>query len=174
MVLIGLDKSPHGFNRLVGLTGPGIGAPNAMVRPLASGEDVAMARLPKLSIAAKLYAIVGLLASATAVVGAVAVTNSRTQSRLLDEFESSFLGTQNVQLVNGLVYAVVMESRGIYMSPDIPTAKPYGANLLKFNDRITQLVADWRKTVQADDAEQFEQFSKRIGQFVEFRKELVR
>src|ERR1700730_17266584 len=158
MVLIGLDKSPHGFNRLVGLTGPGIGAPNAMVRPLASGEDVAMARLPKLSIAAKLYAIVGLLASATAVVGAVAVTNSRTQSRLLDEFESSFLGTQNVERVNGLVYAVVMESRGVYMSPDIPTAKRYGDLLLKFNARIENVVQEWRKKVRADDAAQFEEF----------------
>ena len=32
----------------------------------------------------------------------------------------------NVERVNGLIYAVVMESRGIYMSPDIPGAKRYG------------------------------------------------
>ena len=33
---------------------------------------------------------------------------------------------------------------------------------------------DWRKNVRGDDAAQFEEFAKRIAQFIEFRKELVR
>ncbi len=32
------------------------------------------------------------------------------------DYETSLTGTQNVERVNGLIYAVVMESRGIYMS----------------------------------------------------------
>jgi methyl-accepting chemotaxis protein len=60
------------------------------------------------------------------------------------------------------------------MSPDIPTAKRYGELLLKFNDRIAAVVLDWRKNVRSDDAAQFEEFSKRIAQFIDFRKELVR
>jgi methyl-accepting chemotaxis protein len=73
-----------------------------------------------------------------------------------------------------LIYAVVMESRGVYMSPDIPTAKKYGEGLLKFNARIEKVVQDWRKNVRADDAAQFEVFAERIAQFIKFRKELVR
>src|SRR5262245_52337027 len=90
------------------------------------------------------------------------------------EYETSLVGTQNVERVNGLVYAVVMESRGIYMSPDIPTAKRYGDLLLKFNERIVRVVDTWRKNVRGDDAPTFADFEKRIAQFIEFRKELVR
>ena len=36
------------------------------------------------------------------------------------------------------------------------------------------MVKNWESIVQADDAEQFAVFKKRIEQFVEFRKELVR
>jgi methyl-accepting chemotaxis protein len=67
-----------------------------------------------------------------------------------------------------------MESRGIYMSPDIATAKKYAAGLLKFNDQIGAVVKDWERVVRADDADQFGQFAKRIAQFQEFRRELVR
>jgi methyl-accepting chemotaxis protein len=68
----------------------------------------------------------------------------------------------------------VMESRGIYMSPDVTAAKRFGDLLLKFNDRIVKVVDDWRKKVRADDSQQFAAFEQRITQFVNFRKELVR
>ena len=80
----------------------------------------------------------------------------------------------NIERVNALVYAVVMESRGIYMSSDLPTVKKYAAGLLKFNDQIAVVVERWRKLVREDDAAQFEAFAKRIAQFRDFRKELVR
>jgi methyl-accepting chemotaxis protein len=133
-----------------------------------------MASLPKLSIAAKLYAIFALLAAAAVALAAVAVVGSRDQAALTSELETAVRGTVNVEQVNGLIYAVVMESRGIYMSPDIPTAKKFGAPLLKFVDKMGEVVKDWRKVVRADDAEQFGQFASRIAQFQEFRRELVR
>jgi len=52
--------------------------------------------------------------------------------------------------------------------------KQYGEGLLKFNERILDVVRRWEAIVQADDAEQFATFKKRIEQFVDFRKELVR
>ena len=67
-----------------------------------------------------------------------------------------------------------MESRGVYMSTQPADVKKFGDGLLKFNDKILAVVKDWESIVQADDAEQFATFKKRIEQFVEFRKELVR
>src|SRR3954464_11294630 len=131
-------------------------------------------KLPSLSIAAKLYTIFALLATVTVALSLMAVLNARSNTTLSKEFERAFLGTQNVERVNGLIYAVVMESRGIYMSPDIPSAKRYGTLLLQFNDRIAAVVTDWRRHVGAADAEQFAAFEKRIQQFMQFRKELVR
>src|SRR5207342_2182441 len=52
--------------------------------------------------------------------------------------------------------------------------KKYGDGLLKFNEQILGVVKNWQALVQADDAEQFATFKKRVEQFVEFRKELVR
>jgi methyl-accepting chemotaxis protein len=131
-------------------------------------------KLPQFSIAAKLYLIFALLAAVTVALATVAVSNARRHAALTDEFRSAFLGTLNVKLVNGLIYAVVMESRGIYMSSDVATAKVYADGLLVFNDRIGEVVAEWQRTVRSDDEPLFNVFALRIQQFRDFRRELVR
>jgi methyl-accepting chemotaxis protein len=131
-------------------------------------------RLPQLSIATKLYVIFALLATMTVGLAAVAVYNAHRHATLTDDFESAYSGALNVQRVDALIYAVVMESRGIYMSSDVPTAKVYGAGLHVFNDRITQVVKEWRTSVRAEDAVLFEPFARRLQQFQDFRRELVR
>src|SRR5882757_6282264 len=131
-------------------------------------------RPPSLSVAAKLYAIVVFLGIATVALAGITVINARYQASMTSEYETSLVGTQNVERVDGLIYAVVMESRGVYMSSDIGTAKKYGEGLLKFNTRIEKVVQDWRRGLRADDTPKFEEFAKRIAQFIEFRKELVR
>jgi len=133
-----------------------------------------MLRLPKLSIAAKLYAVFTLLGVITLLLAAVAAFNARDQAALTHDFEAAFQGSQNVERVNALIYAVVMESRGIYMSPDIPTAKKFGAGLLKFNAQIGDVVKEWQRIVKPENAEQFAAFAQRIDQFMQFRRELVR
>jgi methyl-accepting chemotaxis protein len=130
--------------------------------------------LPKLSIAAKLYAIFALLATTTIALSVVAVSSARHHAALTDEFDSANAGTWNVERVNGLIYAVVMESRGVYMSSDMATSKVYADGILKFNAQIAKVVEDWKKSVRGDDAELFGQFAKRIAQFIEFRHELAR
>jgi methyl-accepting chemotaxis protein len=133
-----------------------------------------MSKLPQFSISTKLYALFALLAGLTVALAMYAVYNSREHAELSNEMRAAAHGARSVERVNSLIYAVVMESRGIYMSPDVATAKRYGTNLLKFSGEIATTVADWHKIVQADDAAQFDEFSKRIKQFIEFRRELVR
>lgn len=130
--------------------------------------------MPRLSIAAKLYVIFGLLALSIIVLVATMLAIWSVNKSLADDVNYASSGLRNVEKTNGLVYAVVMESRGIYMAPNSAAAKKFGDNLLKFNTRIEQLVAEWGKTVKDDDAADFEAFSKRIRQFVDFRSELVR
>src|SRR5262245_16481095 len=123
-----------------------------------------MPHMPRLTVVAKLYGIFTLLALTTVALAGIAVVNARHHAAIMGEYENSLVGTQNVERVNGLIYAVVMESRGIYMSPDIPAAKRFGDLLLKFNERIAQVVEEWRARVRADDAEKFQEISKRIQQ----------
>jgi methyl-accepting chemotaxis protein len=128
----------------------------------------------RLSLAMKLYAVFALFALLTAAITALSDYNTRRNAELIDAIETASRAGLNVERVNSLVYAVVMESRGVYMSSEPATVKKYGEGLLKFNDQILGVVKNWESIVQADDAEQFATFKKRIEQFIEFRKELVR
>jgi methyl-accepting chemotaxis protein len=129
---------------------------------------------PRHSLAVKLYAIFALFAVLTGAITWLSTYNARRAAELTQAIETANLAALNVQRVNSLVYAVVMESRGVYMSSDAPTVRKYGEGLLKFNGDILGVVDKWQAIVQADDAEQFAAFKKRITQFVEFRAELVR
>ena len=133
-----------------------------------------MLKLPKLSIAAKLYCIFALFAAVTALLAFASNLNTRQQAQLGEEVAVAAEAAEHIERVNALIYAVVMESRGIYMSSDVPTVKKYAEGLLKFNDQIANVVTRWQKIVRGDDAEQFAAFAKRVDQFREFRKELVR
>jgi methyl-accepting chemotaxis protein len=128
----------------------------------------------KLSLATKLYSIFALFALLVAAITALSDYNTRQNAALTEAVATASRAALNVERVNSLVYAVVMESRGVYMSTEAAVVKKYGEGLLKFNDSILGVVKNWEALVQADDAEQFATFKKRIEQFIDFRKELVR
>lgn len=128
----------------------------------------------RFTLAARLYAIFALFAMLTAAIAMLSNYNSRRSADLAAAIETANAAALNVERVNSLVYAVVMESRGVYMSTEPAVVKKYGDGLLKFNAQILDVVKRWETIVRADDAEQFATFKKRIEQFVEFRKELVR
>jgi len=131
-------------------------------------------KLPNFSIATKLYLIFALLATVTVALATITVSNARRHAALTEEFRAAFTGAMNVELVNGLIYAVVMESRGIYMSQDIPTAKVYAEGLIVLNERIGEVVHAWQRSIGPEDAALFKTFAERIAKFQEFRRELVR
>lgn len=128
----------------------------------------------RFSLAAKLYSVFALFAVLIAAITVLSDYNTRRNAELMEAVDTASRAALNVERVNSLVYAVVMESRGIYMSTEPAVVKKYGDGLLKFNGQILAVVKDWQSIVRADDAEQFAAFKKRIEQFVDFRKELVR
>src|SRR3954453_7378718 len=128
----------------------------------------------RLSLAAKLYSIFALFAVLVAAITALSDYNTRQNAALTEAVATASRAALNVERVNSLVYAVVMESRGVYMSTDSAVVKKYGDGLLKFNETILDVVKNWQSLVQADTPKPFPSFKKRIEQFVDFRKELVR
>jgi methyl-accepting chemotaxis protein len=128
----------------------------------------------RLSLAAKLYAIFALFGLMTAAITVLSDYNARQNLALTHEIETANRAALNVERVNSLVYAVVMESRGVYMSADGTAAKKFCDGVLAFNEQILSVVKRWEAIVESDDANEFAAFKKRIEQFIEFRKELVR
>src|SRR5690349_5877331 len=143
---------------------PGVGA--AVVLQMHSNSAVT-SMTSRLSLAAKLYSIFGLFALLTAAITALSDYNTRRNTELTEAVSTASRAALNVERINSLVYAVVMESRGVYMSTDAAVVKKYGEGLLVFNQRILEVVKTWEALVQADDAEQFAAFKKRVQQFVE-------
>jgi methyl-accepting chemotaxis protein len=121
--------------------------------------------LPKLSIAARLYAIFALMAATTVALSMVAVSQARDHAALTDEFESANAGSWNVERINGLIYASVMETRGIYMSADRAEAAKYADSLVKVTDQISGVIGDWQRSVRNSDAVAFSQFAVRINEY---------
>ncbi|WP_156433712.1 PAS-domain containing protein [Bradyrhizobium retamae] len=127
-----------------------------------------------LSVAEKIYGIAAGLMVVTVVLMVMSIQSVRRQTGYRHLQASSAQAAANVSQANGLIYAIVMESRGIYMSTERAKVKGYADELLKRSRELAGVMERWQKTVRADDVEQFTAFKRRIDQFIEFRRELVR
>jgi methyl-accepting chemotaxis protein len=76
--------------------------------------------------------------------------------------------------LNSIVNAVVMESRGIYMSKDSEAAKPFAKNLLGYLDQMEKLIPLYEKTQPADRQAAFADRKKLMQDFITFRRETAR
>jgi len=127
-----------------------------------------------LGIRTKIHVIVGLFVAVIGLLLFTSIHSVRLQTAFRQDLAASASAALNVERVNGLIYAIVMESRGIYMSTERMVVKRYSDALLKRNRELDSVVAEWQKTVRTDDAEQFAVVKRRITQFINFRNELVR
>jgi hypothetical protein len=91
----------------------------------------------------RIYSVIvflGFLPMLGAAVALVAMDLSRHNEADLDR---AARGTIYLERVNGLVYAVVMESRGVYMYADWRAAEPFATNLIR--SPRARFRAQWRK-----------------------------
>lgn len=130
--------------------------------------------LGRWKIGSKLYLIVGLLAVIAAAIGSLgadAMRNYNEKVRLIDRASNrEFIGER----VNGLIYAVVMDSRGIYMSTTRKESEKFAPPLLANLARVAELMQRWSALVEPDDAALMERANARVEEFIRFRTELVR
>jgi methyl-accepting chemotaxis protein len=130
--------------------------------------------VPKLSIAAKLYAIFTLMATTTLVLAAITALGARHHAALTEKFESANAGSWNVERVNALIYAVEAHSRAIYLAASREDAAAAADALMKANDQIGPVIADWQGNVSNTDAAAFSDFAVRLSEFQNYPRELAR
>jgi methyl-accepting chemotaxis protein len=83
-------------------------------------------------------------------------------------------GQTYLERINGLVYAIVMDSRGIYMSTDWPTAESYGNGIVKSADELRSVTRLWEGTVEPEHRPEYADTRTTVDEFINFRTELVR
>jgi methyl-accepting chemotaxis protein len=127
-----------------------------------------------LGIEGKIYGVVFLLALVTLLATGIGFTGMRSYhdqvAAMTQASERALLGER----IDGLVTAVVMDSRGIYMSADKAEAEKFGPALLENLTKLEQLAAQWLALAPIDRREQFAAAASKISEFVHFRTELVR
>ncbi|BBO07256.1 MULTISPECIES: PAS-domain containing protein [Bradyrhizobium] len=150
--------------------GSGFGAGTNLLKKfvrLARGADT-------LTVAEKVYSIAAFLAIVTTFLLVMSVQSVRLQTTYRHMHVTAAEAAIGVGRINALIYAIVMESRGIYMSADRRAMKPFADGLVRRNHELAEAVKSMEKNVGNDDAELFASFRQRIMQFIDFRQELVR
>ena len=128
----------------------------------------------RFSLKTKLVIVIGLMGVVPIVGVAFNSYNLSAVRQAGAKRDIAWHGVQYLEHINGLVYAVVMESRGIYMSPDWKTAEPFAKNLLRDLDQIDATARLWSDDVVESERAKIENLQRDIDQFIAFRKELVR
>lgn len=130
--------------------------------------------LAKLRIGTKIYAVVGLLSVVSiviAVLALLALTNYNSRfAEMQNASQRSFIGEQ----INSLIYAVVMDSRGVYMSRDTAEAEKFGKPLLKNLQEIKNLITAWRELLPPQRKNETDRAAANTDKFIQFRTETVR
>ena len=100
-----------------------------------------------LRIGTKIYLVVGLLGLIAVGIGGIAIDVMATYNARVDEITLASKRALSGEQMNGLVLAVVMDSRGVYMSRDRTEVEKFGAPLVKNLDRMGALVSASRQLI---------------------------
>lgn len=148
---------------------------NSRQPPLGSTAGTRAHReIKALGIGGKLLGVVLALAAVALLAAGLGVSGMRSYhdqvAAMTRASSRALLGEQ----MDKLVTAVVMESRGIYMSADLTEAEKFAPTLLKSLATLQQKTMDWVALAPAAEREQFADAAGKVDDFVRFRKELVR
>ena len=127
--------------------------------------------IPILGGVSAVGAALGVVALLVGVIGVHAVYNTNKEVRALEAGANRAIFAERA---NSLVYAVVMDSRGIYMSSKATDRANYGAGVMKFLAELDVNMAAWKEHVAPEDREDFVRAQARAQEFIRFRTELVR
>ena len=141
---------------------------------LGTTDKVVARKTHGFGIQGKIYGIVSLLALLTLLATWIGYSGMRSYheqvAAMTRASERALLGER----MDGLVTAVVMDSRGIYMAGDKAEAEKFSPPLLKNLGRLSDLTVQWLALAPADRREQFAVAADKIAEFSRFRSELVR
>ncbi|MDB5600633.1 MAG: methyl-accepting chemotaxis protein [Xanthobacteraceae bacterium] len=117
-----------------------------------------------------ILAALGVLSIALAAIVFVAGAQDRDMTQRLDELR---VNTGRIERINGLVYAVVMESRGLYLAQNPAQIERFGKPLETYLADMADTVARWEQTIEAQDRAAFAAFKQPYERFVELRRGLL-
>jgi methyl-accepting chemotaxis protein len=125
-------------------------------------------------ISSQIFASVALLGLAAAITIVMGIRTLSGYAAMTDEMQTASARMLMAERMNGLVNAVVMDTRGMIMSSDAGDAERFAGPLLANLSEIRTVMERWRPLVPANDKVAFQAVADQVDAFVTFREEVVR
>ncbi len=134
-----------------------------------------MLSLDQLKIGTRISIIVVVMAVVMAALGGTGAWSLNLFRHRADDMSNAGLRALAAEQANGLINAVVMESRGVYMSSAPAEARKFGEPLLERLRDLKAVVDRWEDLTPDGDRPAFRHdLVGAVDQFIAFRRELVR
>lgn len=128
----------------------------------------------RFGLAGKIHAVIAGFAVMVVIVGLAGLAALESYKRVVDDMGHAGQHAVLAERVNSLVFAVVMDTRGIYMSATRPEVEKFAVPLLASLTSLAAELKTWRAMISAQDRDRFEAVASRAEEFGRFRAELVR
>ncbi len=126
------------------------------------------------SISSRLTVLFALAVAATLSLGMIALYQQSELAATAQTNARNLREVSNIERANGLIYAVVMDSRGIYMAQDRAAMEKFSKGLVASLDKLEAVMARWQGDVPALQQAHFAALRQRVATFRQFRLETVR
>jgi len=133
-----------------------------------------MSWLTNLKIGTKVLLVTCILIATAGIIGLVALETLFRSEDLVQKMEDAANRSIYGERVNGMIYAVVMDSRGVYMSKDTDAAGKFAPGITKNLTILQSNMAAWGKLVEPADSDIFNKAQADADQFLKVRTELAR
>jgi methyl-accepting chemotaxis protein len=137
-------------------------------------EQAGLGNVEKSQNRSEIYAAVAVLAVTAAIIGIIGVQSIWTFNAKVAEIRLASQRAVTGERINGLILAVVMDSRGVYMSANAEAAEKFAKPLMANLQQLDQFMAEWRAQMPESRRHEFDTAAASTRKFIEFRSELVR
>jgi len=133
-----------------------------------------MNALKNIGLGPKIFLVLIIMALVAGTIALQGFMGLRTYNAIVADIRNAAARSINGEKINGLINAVVMDSRGVYMSRDKAEAERFGRPLLANLKVMQAQMGDWRKQMPTGRETEIDPAIARVEEFVRFRTELVR
>lgn len=132
------------------------------------------AALKNLGLGPKIFSVLILMALIAGAIAIQAILGMQTYNGIVADIRNAAARSINGEKINGMINAVVMDSRGVYMARDKAEAERFGKPLLASLKTMQGQMAEWRQQMPVGRETEIDPAIARVEEFVRFRTELVR
>src|SRR5690606_31409062 len=125
-------------------------------------------------IRGKLLTIVAVMSVVSALITGMGLYIVQEYGQQIDRLDNASKRALSGEKLNRLVTAVVMDSRGIYVSADTAAAAQFADGIMTHLDNIDLVLEGWKPLLAPSDLPGFEAMAERAAEFRAFRTETAR